>query len=96
MAKKHLYRNSTSLNLRDVLNIINTGEKSYSNKFGAVLSFTYFNNVIKKHKQFLYQRDILASSCLCEICKNTSLPLSDAGGGFPPPPTPPSLLSVIP
>ena len=30
----------TLWNLRDALNIINTGEKSYSNEFGKVLSST--------------------------------------------------------
>ena len=55
------------------LNINNTGEKSYSNKFGESLSFTCFNNFIKRHKQFVYQKDILASSCLWEICGNACL-----------------------
>ena len=60
-------------NLRDALNIINTGEKSYATEFGEALSFSCFYNFIKKHKQFVYQRDIPASSCLCEICENASL-----------------------
>ena len=42
-------------NLRDALNIINTGEKSYATEFGEALSFSCFYNFIKKHKQFVYQ-----------------------------------------
>ena len=49
------------------------GKKSYSNEFGEVLSFTCFYNFIKKHKQFVNQRDNPASSCLCEICENACL-----------------------
>ena len=60
-------------NLRDALNMINTGEKSYASEFGEALSFSCFYNFIKKHKQVVYQRDIPASSCLCEICENDSL-----------------------
>ena len=60
-------------NIRDALNIINTGQKSYATEFGEVLSFSCFYNFIKKHKQFVYQRDIPASSCLCEIRENASL-----------------------
>ena len=60
-------------NLRDALNIINTGEKSYATELGEALSFSCVYNFIKKHKQFVYQRNIPATSCLCEICENASL-----------------------
>ena len=56
-------------NLRDDLNFINTGEKSYPTEFGEALSFSCFYNFIKKHKQFVHQRDIPATSCPCEILK---------------------------
>ena len=60
-------------NLRDVFNIINTGEKSYSNELGKVLSVTCFYNFIRKHKQFVCQNNIPASLYLGEICENTCL-----------------------
>ena len=37
-------------NLREALNITNTGEKSYATEFGEALSFNCFYNFIKKHK----------------------------------------------
>ena len=71
--KTFLQKQYNLWNLRDALNTINIREKCYSNKFGEVLSFTCFYNFIKKHKQFVYQRDIPASSRLCEICENACL-----------------------
>ena len=71
--KTFLQKNYLFWNLRDVLNIINTGEKSYSNKLGKVLSVACFYNFIRKHKQFVYQNNIPASLYLGEICENTCL-----------------------
>ena len=71
--KTFVQKNYLFWNLRDVLNIINTGEKSYSNELGKVLSVACFYNFIRKHKQFVYQNNIPASLYLGEICENTCL-----------------------
>ena len=60
-------------NLRDTLSIFSTGGKSYAIKFGEALSFSCFYNFIKKYRQFVYQRDIPASSYLYEICEKASV-----------------------
>ena len=72
-AKTFVQKGYLLWNLRDALKIINTGEKSYATEFGEASSFSCFYNFIKKHRQFVYQRDIRASSYLCEICENASL-----------------------
>ena len=72
-AKTFVQKGYLLWNLRDALKIINTGEKSYATEFGEASSFSCFYNFIKKHRQFVYQRDIRASSYLCEICENNSL-----------------------
>ena len=73
MAKKHLYRNVTSFGTSDLPKMLLILEKVYSNDFGDVLSFTCFYNFINKHKQFVYQTDVPASLCFCEICENVCL-----------------------
>ena len=60
-------------NLRDALEILNGQEESFKVKFGEPLTFTKFYQFIKKKKQFIFQRDIPYTSCLCEICENTTL-----------------------
>ena len=60
-------------NLRDALEILNGQKESFKVKFGEPLTFTKFYQFIKKKKQFIFQRDIPDTSCLCEICGNTTL-----------------------
>ena len=60
-------------NLRDALEILNDLKESFKEKFGEPLTFTKFYQFIKKKKQFIFQRDIPDTSCLCKICKNATL-----------------------
>ena len=60
-------------NLRDALEILNDQKVSFKEKFGETLTFRKFYQFIKKKKQFIFQRDIPDTSCLCEICENATL-----------------------
>jgi len=66
--------------LRDTLDIINgselegaPNETSFFGRFSKVLSFGRLYNFFKVHKQYIWNRDIPESSCLCEICENACL-----------------------
>ena len=66
--------------LRDTLDIINgneleggSNETSFNGRFGKMLSFGRLYNFFKVHKQYVWNRDIPESSCLCEICENACL-----------------------
>lgn len=37
------------------------------------LSFSVFYHFIKRKKQFIFQRDIPDTSCLCEVCENAAM-----------------------
>ena len=60
-------------NLRDALEILNGQKGIFKEKFGEPLTFLNFYQFIKKKKQFIFQRDIPDTSCLCEICENATL-----------------------
>lgn len=55
--------------LRDALGIVNNQEDGFYIKFQCDLSFAVFYRFIKNKKQFIFQRDIPDTSCLCEICE---------------------------
>ncbi|XP_066916722.1 uncharacterized protein [Clytia hemisphaerica] len=68
--------------LRDTLDIINgndeirrekRNENSFQDMFGKKLSFARLYNFFKVHKQYVWNRDIAESSCLCEVCENACL-----------------------
>ena len=59
--------------LEFTLEISNGQKESFKEKFGKPLIFTKFCQFIKKKKQTNFQRDILDTCCLCEICKNATL-----------------------
>ena len=66
--------------LRDTLDIINgselegvPNETSFNGRFDKVLSFERLYHFFKVHKQYVWNRDIPESSCLCEICENACL-----------------------
>ena len=61
--------------MRDLLNILNMpGEdNSYVHAFGDELPFSVLCRFLKEHKQYIYNKNIPHSSCLCEICENTVL-----------------------
>lgn len=46
---------------------------SYKDQFDEELFFSQFLLFIKKGEQFIYQNNIVETSCLCEICQNASL-----------------------
>ena len=60
-------------NLRDALEILNGQKGIFKEKFGEPFTFLKFYQFIKKKKQFIFQRDIPDTSCLCEICENATL-----------------------
>ena len=65
--------------IRDIVDIANgiNGEVSemefFSNVFESKLTFVPLYNFLKSHKQYIFNRDIPHSSCLCEICENSVL-----------------------
>ena len=67
--------------LRDTLDIINgskfeggpNNEASFPGTFEKKLSFAKLYNFFKAHKQYIWNKNIPESSCLCEICKNACL-----------------------
>ena len=66
--------------LRDVLDIINGNvmagvnvNESFQSVFQRKLSFGQLYHFIKTHKQYIFNKNIPHSSCLCEVCENTCL-----------------------
>ena len=59
--------------LNDCLSILNNQEDGFSTKFEADLLFAVFYRFMKRHKQFVYQRDIPETSCLCEVYENAAM-----------------------
>ena len=65
--------------IRDVVDIANgiNGEANEMQKFSDVfeskLTFVQLYSYLKSHKQYVFNRDIPHSSCLCEICENAVL-----------------------
>ena len=49
------------------------GGDSFSNAFGRPLKFALLYDVLKLHKEYVFNRDIPQWSCLCELCENVTL-----------------------
>ena len=63
-------------NLRDLFEIINgnqlnTDVETFVTKFGERLRFSQLYELIKCHKEYVFNKSIPQSTCLCEICENT-------------------------
>ena len=59
----------------DLLNIANgssliKNESSFEFSFGKKIKFHQLYEYIKSNREYVYNRDIPQSSCLCEICEN--------------------------
>ena len=66
--------------IRDLHEITNGGSvieeaggDSFSNAFGRPLKFALLYDVLKLHKEYVFNRDIPLWSCLCESCENVIL-----------------------
>ena len=62
--------------LKDLLDIINGSELHSSNfvsTFSEKLSFSQLYDFIKSHKEFVYNKYIPHTSCLCDTCENIVL-----------------------
>ena len=49
------------------------GEDSFSNAFDRPLKCALLYDVLKLHKEYVFNRDIPQWSCLCELCENVTL-----------------------
>ena len=61
--------------LNDLLNIANgssliKNESSFGFSFSKKIKFNQLYEYIKSNSEYVYNRDIPQSTCLCEICKN--------------------------
>ena len=61
--------------LNDLLNIANgrsliKNESSFEFLFGKKIKFHQLYEYIKSNMEYVYNRDIPQSFCLCEICEN--------------------------
>ena len=61
--------------LNDQLNIANgssltKNESSFEFSFGKKLKFHQLYEYVKSNREYIYNTDILQSSCLCKVCKN--------------------------
>ena len=65
--------------LRDLLDIINgnamavRANENFESVFLEKMSFGQLYQFVKSHKQYIFNRDIPHSSCLCEVCENACL-----------------------
>ena len=66
--------------IRDLHEIANGGSvieeaggDSFSNAFGRPLKFALLYDVLKLHKEYIFNRDIPQWFCLCELCENVTL-----------------------
>ena len=66
--------------IRDLHEIANGGSvieeaggDSFSNAFGRPLKFALLYDVLKLHKEYVFNRDIPQWFCLCELCENVTL-----------------------
>ena len=71
--RKYLPRQYLLWTLRDLLDIINRTESNFVSTFSEKLTFSQLCDFTKTHKQFIYNKDISHTSCLCDTCKNTAL-----------------------
>ena len=72
----YLHRQYLLWTLKDLLDIINGSELHSSNfvsTFSEKLSFSQLYDFIKSHKQFVYNKNIPHTSCLCDTCENVVL-----------------------
>ena len=46
---------------------------TFEDHFGKKISFSQLYNFIRSHKEYVYNKNIPLSSCLCEICENICL-----------------------
>ena len=56
----------------DILNgcaMTESGE-SFQTRFSEKISFRQMYEFVKSHREFVFNKDIPQSSCLCEICEN--------------------------
>ena len=59
---------------RDLLNILNTPENdSYVDTYGEELLFSVLYRFLKKHKQYIFNKNIPQNACLCKICEKAIL-----------------------
>ena len=60
--------------MQDILAILNLnsneGAESFNRKFSKEITFRQLYGFIKSQPQLVYNKDILQSSVLCEICEN--------------------------
>ena len=49
------------------------GGDFFSNAFGRSLKFAFLYDVLKLHKEYVFNEDIPQWSCLCELCENETL-----------------------
>ena len=64
--------------LRNFLGMLNGTDSNsdggtFPSKFNKLLTFSYFCKFIKAREHYFYNNKIPQKTCLCEICKNTSL-----------------------
>ena len=62
--------------LFDILNGHNTlesNERSFQQEFGCEISFSRFYEFLRSQKQYIFNKKIPQTSCLCEICENVVL-----------------------
>ena len=71
--KQYVQKRYLLWTLRDALGILNNQEDGFHINFEEELSFGIFYRFIKRKKQFVYQRDIPDTSCLCEVCENAAM-----------------------
>ena len=68
---KYLPRQYLLWTLRDLLDIINGTESNFVSTFLEKLTFSQLYDFTKTHKQFIDNKDIPHTSCLCDTCENT-------------------------
>ena len=74
--RKYLPRQYLLWTLKDLLDIINGSELHSSNfvpTFSEKLSFSPLYDFIKSHKQFVCNKNMPHTSCLCDTCQNIVL-----------------------
>ena len=65
-------------NIKDILDIANGSGKikisdTFFVKFEKELTFSQLYGILKANKEYSFKKNIPQSSCLCEICENTTL-----------------------
>ena len=76
--KEHMYKSDMLWPLRNFLGMLNGTDSNsdggtFPSKFNKLLTFSYFCKFIKAREHYFYNNQIPQKTCLCEICKNTSL-----------------------